>query len=177
MVDILLITAEDIKENAPISASIDVQLLEPFLPLAQTFHLKPVLGTTLYNELIDAVSGDTLSGANYTLLVNYIQPMLTWYAYLEALPFIWSKTSARGLTKDFSDTSQALDRKELEMMKQEILDKAVTFKNLMIDYLEDNQTTFTSYASEGRSVKSNSTGIYLGRSTRTYNPRTGECCD
>lgn len=177
MKDILLITVDDIKDNAPISSSIDPQHLEPFLPLAQTFHLKPVLGEPLYNELINAVSGDTISDNNYTLLVNYVEPFLSWMAFYEGFPFIWSKTSAKGVTKSFSDNSQSLSKREFEMMKQEIYDKAITFKNHLVRYLEDNVDKFPSFRTEGSKKKGNSTGIYLG-STRFYDPRTDEwCCE
>jgi len=170
MKDILLITSEEIKDNAPISQSIDPQLLEPFIPLAQTFHLKPILGDPLFNELITSVSGDTLSGDNYTLIYTYIEPVVSWFALYEAYPFIWSKINAKGATKSFSDNSESLSKKEFELIKQEIYDKAVTFKNLLIDYLNDNDDKFPSYRTEGSSTKSNSSGIYLGKNYyRNYN--------
>lgn len=163
MKDIIMITAEDIKDYAPISAAIDPQLLEPFLPLAQSFHLRPVLGTSLYNDIITQISGDTISEANFELLNDYIRPMLVWYAYYEALPFIWSRTNAKGITKGFSDTTESLDKKEFELLKQEILDKAVAFKNLMIDFLIQSDD-YETFKAEGSRTKSNSSGIYLGNS-------------
>ena len=163
MINVELITVEDIKDYSPISASVSADLISPFITMAQTFHIKPCLGQTLYMELIDAVSGDTLSGSNYTLLSQYVSPALIWYSYYEAFPFIWSRTNAKGVTKGYSDSTTSLDKKEFEMMKQELLDRAVGFKNLMIDYLNDNLSTFPSYGTDGSSSKDNSSGIYLGK--------------
>lgn len=161
MNDITFATVDDIKDYTPVSKNISPELLINFLKMSELFHIKPVLGDNLYNSLIDMVSGDTLSGASYTLVAEYIIPTSIWYSYYEALPFIWTRSNAKGLSKGYSETTSALDKKEYELMKQELWDKAVMYLNRLIKYLNENVTTYPLYGS-CTVTSANSTGIYLG---------------
>ena len=163
MNDITFATLDDIKDYSPLSKNISPELITPFIKLAETFHIKPVLGDNFYDELIDHISGDTLSGANYTLVYEYIVPASIWFSLYEALPFVWTRMNARGLTKSSSnETSEPLDVKEYEKIRQEIYEKGVSFNNIMKTYLIDNKDTFTTYAEDTHDESyDNSSGIFL----------------
>lgn len=176
MNDITYCTVDEIKQYTPVSKNLSVEILEPFIKMAETFHIRPVLGETLDDSLISMISDDTLTGVSYTLVSEYIVPCSIWYAYFEALPFIWTRSNAKGLTKGFSDTTSALERKEYELMKQEIWDKAQMYKNRLVDYLSDNSTSFPLYGSVATYGKSNSTGIFLGSELRGRSALRGDCC-
>ena len=157
-------TVEDVKKETGISNATSPELIAPFINTAEIFWLKDTLGQTLWTELKAAISGDTLSGDNYTLVYNYIIPASVWYSYYEASVFIMFRGEAKGFTKKYSDNSQALEKKEFEMLRQSILDNAQTWRNRMIDYLEDNSTLYPSWRSNnqcGGSTKRYSGGIFL----------------
>lgn len=165
MNDITFLTVEILKQMTAVSNSVNPELLEPFINSAEIFWLQDTLGTSLWTELKDAISGDTLSGNNYTLVENYIQPASAWFSYYEAAPFLMYRAEAKGFTKKYSDNSQALDKKEFELLRQSILDKAQTWRNRMIDYLVDNEDLFSTWKSGDNCVnisKGNSTGFFLG---------------
>ena len=161
MNDITYVTVQDIKEYTSVSKNISPEILQPYIKMAETFHLRRVLGENLDNSLLAMISGDTLSGSSYTLVQEYIIPTSIWFSYYEALPFVWTRSNAKGLTKGFSDTTSALDVKEYQMIKQELWDKAIMYLNRLIDYLNDNVTTYPLYGNCSAG-KSNSSGIYLG---------------
>ena len=164
MNDITYATVDYIKQYTPVSKNLSPEVLEPFIKMGETFHIRPVLGENLDDSLIEMIEDDTLTGSSYTLVTEYIIPTSIWYTYYEALPFIWTRSNAKGLTKGFSDTTAALDKKEYEMVKQELWDKAIQYKNRLVDYLSDNSATFPLYGSGTcpPAGKSNSTGIFLG---------------
>lgn len=161
MNDITYATTDNIKSYTPVSKNLSPEVLEPFIKMGETFHIRPVLGEALDDALIEMISTDTLSGTSQTLVTEYIIPCSIWYSYYEALPFVWTRSNAKGLTKGFSDTTQSLEKKEYELIKQELWDKAVLYKNRLIDYLNDNSSTYPLYGN-CTTGKSNSTGIFLG---------------
>lgn len=161
MNDITYCTIDDIKNYTPLSQNMAEEVITPFIKMAETFHLRPVLGTNLDNALMAMISGDTLSGASYTLVTEYIIPASVWYSYYESIVSIWLRPSTKGLTKAFSDNSSSADKKDVEMFRQDAWDKAVEYTNRLIEYLNDNITTFPLYGNCTVS-KSNSTGIFLG---------------
>ena len=161
MTDITYATIADIKNYTPLSQNMTDEVIIPFIKLAEVFHLRPVLGSNLDNELLGMISGDTLSGASYTLVTEYIIPASVWYSYYESIISIWLRPSTKGLTKAFSDNSSAADKKDVEMFRQDAWDKAVMYTNRLVGYLNDNVTTFPLYGN--CTVKrDNSTGIFLG---------------
>lgn len=138
-------TVDRLKQDTAISTNVNPELIEPFINTAEIFWLKDTLGTALWTELKDEISGSTLSGHNHTLRENFIIPASNWFSYYEAAPFIIYRAEAKGITKKFSNNSQALDKKEFEYFRQTMLDKAQTWRNRMIDYLNDNVDLFPSW--------------------------------
>lgn len=147
-------TVENLKAETALSSSVNPELIQPFINTAEIFWLKDTLGVALWSELKDAISGDTLSGNNYTLVENYIIPASCWFSYYEASTFIIYRGEAKGFTKKFSDNSTPIELKEFQTLRHAILDKAQTWRNMMIDYLTENQTDFPNWKSIDCSINS-----------------------
>ena len=154
-------TFNDVQDYTPLSQSMSKEVVTPFIKMAETFHLRPVLGSNLDDELLGMITGDTLSGASYTLVTEFIIPASVWYSYYESMISIWLRPSAKGLTKGFSDNSSAAEKKDVEMFRQDAWDKAVMYKNRLSDYLQTNRQEFPSFG-DCTVTHSNSTGIFLG---------------
>jgi hypothetical protein len=80
-----LITADHIKESTVASLSIDAHKLEVFVPLAEGKHLKPLLGLSLFSELVIAAQTPPLAGAMLELATECVN-MLSWWTVVEAWP-------------------------------------------------------------------------------------------
>ena len=52
------------------------------------------------------------------------------------------RAEAKGITKKFSDNSQALDKDELAIYRQGILEKAVYWRNATITFLNKSKSLF-----------------------------------
>lgn len=161
MNDITYATIDEMKEYTPLSKNMSDDVIKPFIKMAETFHLRPILGSNLDDELLSMISGDTLSGASYTLVKEYIIPASIWYSYYESTVSIWLRPSTKGLTKGFSDNSTAASGKDVETFKQDCWDKAVMYTNRLVNYLNDNSKTFPLYGDCSVSRKQNSSGIFL----------------
>lgn len=157
------ITTNELKEFTAIAQSVDVNLLVPFIDIAEQMHLYPILGTAMVTEFKTQIEEVTLTADNETLLNEYIIPFDSWATFLEAAPFLLFRTNGKGITKSFSDSSQSIDRFELSVYKQAIIDKVSFYKNRLVEYLQANKTKYPLFCPDtGATIKSNSTGFWLG---------------
>jgi len=170
------LTVDFLKSYTPISANVDVSLLENWIPVVEQMHIIPILGTALDTALKTEIEATgTLTGNNYTLL-TYIDNASAWYCLYESLGWIRTKVMNKGVIQQSSDNSNVAPLDDYKVMKQEALDKAMFFRNALIDYLRINSALFPLYRSEfcGNGTyddcdsgclggaKSYPSGIYLG---------------
>ncbi len=172
MLQTTYLTVDKLKDFTPISQNVDVTLLENWIPVAEDLHINDILGTALDTALKTELEAlGTLTGNNATLLV-YILNASAWYTYYECVGFLRTKTVNKGLTQQFSDNSQVVSTEDYKLFKQEIWDKAIYYRNKLIDYLDANKTLFPLYrsctAQFGNdcddidcATKDNSTGIWF----------------
>lgn len=159
------LTVDYLKEITPISSALGDQtsLLLPFISVAESMHINDVLGIALKDDLLSKIENNSLTGDSLTLVENFIIPTSAWYTFFEASTFIIYRAESRGITKKYSDNSQALDRQEFANFRQSILDKAVFYKSALVAYLEANKSKYPLYRSDCGVIKTgNSSGIYLG---------------
>jgi len=166
MIDVNFITVEDLQELTSISQNVDSNTLVPFIRSSEAMYVSPVLGTALDTELKQAITGNSLTGVNYTLVQYYIKPLASWSTYLSAIPFMAFKGTNKGILRQNSDNSSLPSIEELNYLKQNIKDMVSYYKDNLIDYLEDNETLYPNYRSSITNTtdrKSNSNGLYLGK--------------
>jgi len=147
MLQTTYLTTDDLKSYTPISTNVDTSQLENWIPVTEGMHIVPILGTALDTALkTELEATGTLTGNNETLLV-YIKNASAWYCFYESVGFIRTKAMNKGLTQQFSDNSQVVSTDDYKIYKQEILDKAMFFRNALITYLETNKALFPLYRS------------------------------
>jgi hypothetical protein len=171
MLQTTYLTIDTLKSYTPISANVDVSQLENWIPVAEDLHIDDILGTALDTALKSELEATgTLTGNNATLL-TYILNASAWYTYYECIGFIRTKSMNKGLVQQFSDNSQVTPLEDYKIFKQEIWDKAIYYRNKLIDYLEANKALFPLYRSCNSDFgdcdsgdcasKDNSTGIWF----------------
>lgn len=166
MTNTTFLTLEYLQEITPISQALGSQtdLLLPFCEIGESLHVYDILSISLKDSLITMIENQTLSGDSLTLVEQYIVPCSAWFAFYEASIFIIYRAEAKGLTKKFSENSQALDRQEFANYRQSILDKANFYSNRLTAYLEANQDKYPLYRGKpcGTQQKTFGGGIFLG---------------
>lgn len=166
MVHTTFLTVDYLKEITPISLAVDVNTLMPFVSVGETLHVYDILGTALKDSLLTMIENHTLSGNSEILVEDYIIPCAAWFSFFEASVFIIYRSENKGITKKFSDNSQALDKDEFAIYRQAILDKAQFYRTRLVDYLENNQTLFPLWRCSStnpiNASKGNGSGFYLG---------------
>lgn len=64
-----------------------MELLLPYIKVAQDIHIHQLLGTDLYDKIANDISTSSLGGNYKTFTDEYIQPVLIHYSLYECLPF------------------------------------------------------------------------------------------
>ena len=87
----LFINRTDLVRNSILDGNVDTNKFIYFIRLSQTIHIQNYLGTELYKEFEGMITAGTLTLAanpnHFNLMVDYIQPMLIWFAQVDYIPF------------------------------------------------------------------------------------------
>lgn len=144
---ILLINEEYIKNYTWLNSSVDATLIKPAIMLAQDIHLQQLLGTDLYNAILDGIRNNNLTDDLRTLLDNYIMNPVCWWSMYELIPHLYIKMDNGALAVRTSTDTQTISTSDMEGYKQQALQKATFYGNRLIDYLFKHSGTYAQYTS------------------------------
>lgn len=146
-----LIDADYIKANSVIFNNIEGKYIEPSIIRAQNIYIKELLGSSLYNVIIEAYSNNIHNGTAIPqrisyLTDNYIAPCLMHYVIYDMLPDFFMKITPQGLAKSKdTDNQTSVDINELNKMQNIYMDRAQFYASKVIDFLLLNTTDYPEY--------------------------------
>ena len=82
---VYFISVTYLKDNTPINENVDDKLLKSAIKEAQEIYVRDIIGSGVYNELLDQAYNGTLTVNNQLLLDSYIAPCLKYYTLTESL--------------------------------------------------------------------------------------------
>lgn len=166
----LLISEEQVKELTGINEAVDVRLLRPYIKTSQEMRIQPILGTDLYNKIL--TDRDTLTGAYATLYTTHVQPTLSWYAVVDALPTIYKRVGNGGVFQNSPQNATVVSDSQFNITYQDYLGKAEFYAQRMSDYLINNSSSFAElYTAEGDDIISRQAQPFYGIGLENYNPK------
>lgn len=141
--NVLLISAEILKDRTAVHTNIDEKLLFPTIKVCQDMFIHPLLGSPLYNKvitLVDNVTGATgiedASNVQYkTLLDNYIIDALCWYVLSKAIFDVTYQMWNKGVVKKVGDSTELPGTDELEALRNEYRTRAEWYGERLRQYL------------------------------------------
>lgn len=139
-----LINTEYLKAYSMFPKNYDMTEIENFIPIAEQIHILPILGLSLYSELIEQVSNNSLTDVNSTLLLEVYKVEGIAVLY-EALPFCWAHLSQVGLTKGFSDNSESIENKDMSYLNTHIKAQLDYTKKYLKEWLDEYSDNFPLY--------------------------------
>lgn len=145
---VLFISEETIKKSTTINGNVDIELLLPYIKVAQDIHVHQLLGTDLYDKIQDDIAGTggaSLTG-NYKKLVDeYIQPVLIHYSLYECLPFLSYKIMNKDIVRKISETSTPASLDDIKYMRNIVVNTAQYYAERLVDYVKNNTDLFPEY--------------------------------
>ena len=147
MTDTLLISEAKVRQFTDINNSVDTELIKNNIRVAQDFYLQSVIGTNLYNKLMDLVDagtiGDAANSEYKTLLDNWIQDFLLYATYYETLESIYLRPRNNGLLKpNGGENSDPVDKDLYSMKRQSVENKMAYYNERLTNYIIENETIF-----------------------------------
>jgi hypothetical protein len=161
----LLVTPNDLKQFTTISSNIDTDMLFPFLLVSQQTLVAPVLGTALYDDIINRFDTNTLSGDTKTLYEKYLIPAVGWGSYYLALPFLAYKTNRNGVNTSGTDTLTPVVIEEMNVLTNRLNTLKDFYLSQLEEYLVDNASLFPLFR-RNNVREGTGSSIYLGYRTR-----------
>ena len=139
-----LITEDYFKTYSPISDNYNIKDIKPYFHVAEKLWIEPIIGTPLYEELLDEVEKDEVSPENATLLLN-IYPLLAFAIVYESLPFVGYHLSQVGITKGKSENSESVSINDVNYISTQLRNQCETMKKLLKKFLDENAEHYPLY--------------------------------
>ena len=147
MTQTFLISEAKLREFTDIDNNIDTALIKNGIRESQDIELQRMLGTLLYNKMLDLVSSNTIGdtgNSNYkTLLDDYIQNFLLYAAYYYCLEPIFLRSRNNGLlTPNGGENSDVATKQLFDMKRQSTKNKMEFYAQKLRDYLIEEEALF-----------------------------------
>lgn len=169
---VLFISESKLKDSTPINLSVDDDLLLFSVRQAQKLYVETALGTDLTEHLKDHIIAGTLTGADKTLVDDYIGDMLPGYALYHAIPFLRFRVENGNIYSKTSESGNPLTTEEAQHFREEILNTASYYRERMISYIRNNTASFPKYQTNSGSKVSPSIENYYSN-INLETPRQG----
>lgn len=140
----VLINEEYFKQYSPVPNNFNINDIEPYFKVAEKIWVEPLLGTPLYEELLEQVNTNTLTEKNSTLLL-VLYPYLSFAIVFECLPFLSYHISEVGITKGKSDNSDSVSINDVNYINTHIRTQVEVMKTQLKKFLNDHSDNFPSY--------------------------------
>lgn len=140
----LIKTIQEVKSVLRIS-SLDDDMSLPDIDQSQTKHIIPAIG----KEIVTEITGIYEAGNGSELqqqLIKTIQKPLAAFAYLDDIGLIHATITDRGVARITTAEMPAAFRWEFNEVKAALEDKALTGMEQLLQFLEDNKSEFTTWA-------------------------------
>lgn len=139
---VLLVPIVDIINNSVIEQNVDQKIVGQTLSMVQDVYLKPIITSTIYNSLIDAVYDHKVNGSilptTYADLQEAVKPYLISRTVCEFLIMNNYKISSKGVIKLSDNSGQTADENSVENLKNYYENLSSRYKQMLLDYLDEN---------------------------------------
>lgn len=139
-----LITLDYLAQFSPLPSNYNFSEVEPYIHISEKLTIEPIIGTPLYEELLEQVEKDEVTPENATLLLQ-IYPLLGFDCVYNALPFLSYNVSQVGITKGKSEWSDSVDTKDVNYISNHLKSQIEVMKSLLKKFLDEHSDSFPLY--------------------------------
>lgn len=137
----MLIAPNRLRDNSYIDKNIRETDLTTSIMIAQETMLQPVIGTALYDALIDGKKNDTLSDEYQELINGKIGDVLTYYTIYQLINTKVGMIGNSGVTKD----EKSLSLEELRSIRSNIKQIYIGYERILLNYLNAHVKEFDEF--------------------------------
>lgn len=158
----LFITTNYVYKMSVIENNVDADLITKHIWKSQDLHIQSVIGTNLFNTLLNDVP--TFTGKRQELMINYIQPALCEWVVYHTLPFISYRLTNKAVSQKSSDNSQPSSLEDLKWLRSQVRNNAEFYNERITDFIKNNQSSFPEYYQRDNTfeIKPNKSNYFSG---------------
>ena len=142
---ILLVSPAYVKESTILHYNIDDGYIKPLIDNVQNMFIRPILGSALFDEILEQVRTSTVSGLNATL-IDEIVPALKWEVCHKYTRIGTYKLRNKGAGTKAGDGFTPLGETELVTAKNIYKDSADFYRRKLSLYLKEYRESYPLYA-------------------------------
>jgi hypothetical protein len=113
MAELLFITPQEVTSTTILGANVDVDKYLFTIPNTQLTVIEPLIGTELYNKIVDDKTNNVLSGKYLELFEKFIKPITKYKSVAEYIEVASFNLNNSGLIKFTQDGSTVVDKDEV----------------------------------------------------------------
>lgn len=133
---VYIISCNYLKSNSTIPLNLDDAYLNRAILESQNIDIQRMLGSFLYQRIINDISGNTLAGEYKILVDQWITPTLLYYSIYRSLTQIYVKIMNTSVViKKENETANSVEYKMIEKLKEQYLDIAEFYAEKMKNFL------------------------------------------
>ena len=140
-----LINIEFAKKNGYMNTNVRDSVLSTILTRVQDLKLRPILGTSFFNRLIEGVTLNNLTMLETALLNDYIAKYLISAIDYKAVLHLHTEIRAKTVGHLNDSSIQSADNAGLLKLEDSIRKETEQYKILLISHLKDNCLLFPTY--------------------------------
>jgi hypothetical protein len=150
MTKILLISEDYIKTNSGLNDNVWGNYLTPAIREAQDIKLQQILGTSLYEAILEQVKNGAIKNDHFkpykALLDDYIQPYLMYQTISDLVPIIGVKLTNIGVVVSNDEHLTNLTQGERELVQTYYGQRAEFYGKRLQNFLIDNRADYKELA-------------------------------
>jgi len=134
----ILIKQEELTRNTLIGGNVDTDRYLQAIKACQNLLIKPVLGVTLYNKIVNDFEQQTLSGLYLEMFGDYIKEMIIHGSaeiYITQGAYM---VSNNGITKTKTDSSETVSKEELDFLVESSRKLYRLYEEQFLTWIKDN---------------------------------------
>lgn len=140
--NVLLISDDELKAYSVVEANTDSKLIANTIKTVQQVYLQPILGETLYNQLMYSVQQNVLSGATITGLYDNLLVLVKQYLINKVVAeFVIPnnyKLTNKGVLKLSDNSAQTISDNDLQKIKDHFDNISTSYKIQVLDFIKRN---------------------------------------
>ena len=156
----LYISSSLLKRDTALGSTVDDNLLQPYIRIAQDRWILNALGTKLDNALKAKVDADSVAGVYKVLLEDYIQPALVQLTFAEVAYVVRLRFSNNSVITNSSEQGQPSGMSDIRRVVEQSTEIGMFYRERLIEYLTFNASSFPEYTTN--------TGADISPSKRNY---------
>jgi len=145
---VILLSEATLKQRSIVQDNVDMKVISPAIIDVQEEYVLPLLGTALYNDLLDKVRNSTMTAEYTTLLDDYLTRVMIWYCRFELPMDMNYKYFNKSVGVQNADNMNPASIDELQYVLNRAKNKAEWYAERATKFLRANTTIYPLYLNQ-----------------------------